>query len=198
MPRGIGSELCVSTPCAEPVRGTLSGLYLSRDVRLGSIAMPRGIGWELCGFAPCAEPVCGTLLGSADMGVLGARPLFRMTMPRGIGSELCVFTPWAEPVTGTKGTSEADVGFGEPGWAQPLMARMENAIMACPDTRRPRTRILNSLLCRKHRSIEIGAVPSFFKDSRFRRPAMRIDINAHARPVRNTTRWHRRAGSEST
>lgn len=150
MPLGIGSELCVSTPCVEPLRGTLAGLYLSRDVPLGAIAMPRRIGPELCGFAPCAEPVCGTLLGSVDIGVLDGRPLFRMTMPLGIGSELWGFTPCAEPVPGTKDTSEANVGFGELGWAQPLMARMESAITACTDTFRLETRILISLIGRKH------------------------------------------------
>ena len=44
MPLGIGSELCVLTPRAEPVRGTLAGLYLSWDVLLGAIAIPRRIG----------------------------------------------------------------------------------------------------------------------------------------------------------
>jgi hypothetical protein len=152
MPRGIGSELCVSTPCAEPVRGTLAGLYLSRDVLLGAIAMPRGIDSELCGFTPCAEPVCGTPLGSVDMGVLGDMPLFRMTMPLGIGSELWVFKPCAEPVSGTEGASDANVGFGELGWAQPLMARMEIAIMAGPVTCLLEIRILISLPRRRQRS----------------------------------------------
>ncbi len=134
MPLGIGSELCVSTPRAEPVRGTLAGLYLSLDVLLGAIAMPRRIGSELCGFTPCAEPVCGTLPESVEMGVLGDRPLLRITMPLGIGPELCVFKPCSEPASGSEGTSDANVEPCEPGWAQPLMARMENAIMAGTDT----------------------------------------------------------------
>lgn len=133
MPLGIGSELWVFTPCDEPVRGTFPGLYLGRDTLLGVIAMFLGIGSELCGFAPCADPVCGTLLGSVDIGVLGDRPLLRMTMPLGIGSELCVFNPCAEPVMGSERASEANVGLGEFGPAQPLMARMENAIKAGPD-----------------------------------------------------------------
>lgn len=145
MPLGIGSELWVSTPCAEPVRGTLVGLYLIGVVLLGAIVMPRRIGSELCGFAPCAEPVCGMSLGSFDMGVLGVRPLFRMTIPRGIGSELWVLTPCAEPVRGTKGVSDANVGPDELGWAQPLMARMDSPTMAWPRTRRLKIAILISL-----------------------------------------------------
>ncbi len=68
------------------------------------------------------------------MGVLGDRPLFRITMPLGIGLESCVFKPCAEPVSGSEGVPDANVGSGELGWAQPLMARMESAIMAGTDT----------------------------------------------------------------
>jgi len=198
MPRGIGSELCVSTPCAEPVRGTLAGLYLSRDVLLGAIAMPRGIDSELCGFTPCAEPVCGTPLGSVDMGVLGDMPLFRMTMPLGIGSELWVFKPCAEPVSGTEGASDANVGFGELGWAQPLMARMEIAIMAGPVTCLLEIRILISLPRRRQRSKRVVTMQNSRGRFEFRQPATRINRNASAYSTRDSIQRHRRASSETT
>ena len=133
MPLGIGAELCVFTPCAEPVRGTLSGLYLNGAVLLGCIAIPGRIGIELCGFAPREEPVSGTLLGSVERDVLGVKPLFCMTMPLGIGAELCVFTPCSEPVRGTNGASDAKEAFGEVGCVQPLIARIDSAIIARPD-----------------------------------------------------------------
>lgn len=156
MPLGIGAELCVFTPCAEPVRGTLSGLYLIGDVLLGCIAIPRRIGIALCGFAPRDEPVSGTLLGSVDIDVLGVRPLFCITMPLGIGAELCGFTPCSEPVRGTKGVPDANAGFGELGCAQPLMAKMDRAIMACPDTCRFEIRI-SDLLVGQKTSVEPGS-----------------------------------------
>jgi hypothetical protein len=47
MPLGIGSELCVFKPCADPVCGKRPGLNLIGAVPLGGIVMPLRIGIEL-------------------------------------------------------------------------------------------------------------------------------------------------------
>jgi len=134
MPLGIGSELCVFTPCDAP----LCGMPLRSDpigeVWLLGIVMPLGIGSELCVFMPCADPVRGMLLGSVDIDVPGARPLFRITMPFGIGSELCVLTPCADPVCGEVVGPAADAALGGCDWAQPLMARATPPVNASRDS----------------------------------------------------------------
>ena len=63
------------------------------------------------------------LLGSVDIEVPGARPLFFIIMPLGIGSELCVFTPCEDPVCGEVIASDTAAALGGCGWAQPLIVK---------------------------------------------------------------------------
>jgi len=136
MPLGIGSELCVFKPCADPVCGTRLGcdtIGVPGDRPLFFITMPLGIGSELCVFRLCSDPVRGVLLGLVDIDVPGDRPLFFITMPLGIGSELCVFMPCADPVCGDVIGPDAAMESGDCDWVQPLIARATPPITARRD-----------------------------------------------------------------